>query len=263
MLVIKVGGGADINLSGIAHDLAQIHSPCIVVHGANSLRNTVAHRMGIELKVLTSVSGYSSVFTDDNAMDLLMMAYAGLRNKRIVELLRRSGVDAIGLTGLDGGLIRARRKKGIKAVVNGRRRIYRDYSGKPVAVRTELLLQLIRTGFVPVLTVPIADENGCAVSTDNDEIVALLSESLPVSDVIQLIEAPGFLANEMDPDSLVPALSFQALHEQEQRATGRFQRKLRTLKRISDSNRARITIADGRREHPVLDALSGMGTVIQ
>ena len=59
----------------------------IIVHGANAFRDRLAKDLGIEKKIVKSVSGYESVFSDKNAIDIMMMSYAGLRNKRIVELL--------------------------------------------------------------------------------------------------------------------------------------------------------------------------------
>ena len=96
MYIVKIGGGASINLEGIVEGLASLDAPFVVVHGANALRDEVAARLGIETRVLTSASGYSSVYSDRDAIDLILMAYAGLRNKRIVALCQRHGINAVG-----------------------------------------------------------------------------------------------------------------------------------------------------------------------
>ena len=119
MYIIKVGGGSDINLEGVVNDLATLDQPFVVVLGANALRDSLAIRLGQEKVELTSVSGYSSVFSDAAAIDLIMMAYSGLSNRRFVELCQRSGVNAVGLTGLDGRLIQGRRTRGIKVREGG------------------------------------------------------------------------------------------------------------------------------------------------
>ena len=85
MIIIKIGGGAGINLQGIVGDLAQLREKFIIVHGANALRDKLAEDLGRPKKVVTSVSGYSSVYSDENLIDQMMMAYAGARNKRIVD----------------------------------------------------------------------------------------------------------------------------------------------------------------------------------
>ena len=102
MIIVKIGGGKNINVEGIVRELAEIDERLIIVHGANYYRDTLAERLGQPKKVVTSVSGYSSVFSDQEAIDVLIMAYAGLRNKRIVELCQRNGINAVGLSGVDG-----------------------------------------------------------------------------------------------------------------------------------------------------------------
>src|SRR5688572_4097358 len=101
-LIVKIGGGAAVDLAAIAADLAAFDGPVIVVHGANALRASLAQSLGKKVTVLTSVSGYSSVQSDDDAIELLMLAYSGLQNKRLVEQLQLAGRNAVGLTGLDG-----------------------------------------------------------------------------------------------------------------------------------------------------------------
>ena len=102
MHIIKVGGGAGINLKGIVRDLATLDGPVLVVLGANAVRDDIAERLGRPKKTLTSVSGYESVFSDEQAMDAIMMAYPGLRRSRFVELCQQNGVNALGLSGVDG-----------------------------------------------------------------------------------------------------------------------------------------------------------------
>ena len=89
MRIIKVGGGASINLEGVVKDLAELAEPAVVVHGANALRDELAAKLGTPKQVVTSVSGYSSVLSDEAAIDAILMSYAGLRNKRLVELCQR------------------------------------------------------------------------------------------------------------------------------------------------------------------------------
>jgi acetylglutamate/LysW-gamma-L-alpha-aminoadipate kinase len=112
VIIIKIGGGKDINLPAIARDLSLLDDDMIIVHGANALRDELASRLNTSIKTVTSVSGYSSVFSDQEVIDLQILAYAGLRNKRLVELLQQAGKNAIGLSGLDGAVIRGKRNQG-------------------------------------------------------------------------------------------------------------------------------------------------------
>ena len=262
MLLIKIGGGDTINLDGIARDLSTIEGPKVVVHGANALRDRLAERLGVEKRTLTSVSGYTSVYSDRELIDVMLMAYAGLRNKRIVESLQGHGVNAVGLTGLDGAMVRGMRNKGIRVREGGRTLIKRDFSGKPVAVNRKLLGLLLDNEFTPVLTVPIIDERNAAVNSENDDIVTVLAAALAPELVVQLIEAPGFLEDENDPASVVASISRAGLATLEREATGRMKRKLLAIRRLVESGSAKVVIGDGRSETPVADVRAGKGTVI-
>ena len=263
MLLVKIGGGESINLAGIANDLADVDDSVCIVHGANALRDELARRLEVEKRVLTSVSGYTSVYTDEHLMDVMLMAYSGLRNKRLVELLQRNGVNAVGLTGLDGALVRGTRNRGIRVRQGGKTLIKRDFSGKPASVNRQLLRLLLDGGFTPVVTVPVIDENNFAINSENDDVVAVLNTVLKADVVVQLIEAPGIMEDPDDPGSLIRRIPRGELADREKRVNGRMKRKLLALRRITEQSSTRVVVADGRREKPLADALAGMGTVIQ
>ncbi len=262
MLLLKIGSGESINLSGIARDLATIEEKAVVVHGANGLRDQLGGKLGWEKKVVTSLAGVESVYSDSITLDLIIMAYAGLRNKRIVETFLQNGIKAIGLSGIDGALITGRRNRGIKVKENNRIRILRDLSGKPVGVNIELLSLLLGKGYTPVITVPILDEKNTAINSDNDDIIYLLHTNFPSATVIFLIEAPGLLLRKEDPNSLIPYLSLKDLEDLERKSEGRIRRKLIAIRKIVSKGGMAI-VADGRKENPVLEALIGKGTVIK
>jgi acetylglutamate/LysW-gamma-L-alpha-aminoadipate kinase len=205
----REGGGAERESRGIAFDLAELGEPAVVVHGANAARDELAARVGAPKRTVISESGVESVFTDAEALEILTMAYAGLVNKRFVSLCQRNGVNAIGLTGLDGALIRGRRNRGIRVAENGRRRLLHDDSGKPVSANAGLFGLLLGSGYTPVVTVPILDEEGRAINTENDEVTALLQRTLGAEVVVQLIEAPGLLSDPARPESLLSTLGRQ------------------------------------------------------
>lgn len=263
MIIVKIGGGEGNNIRGIVADLAELQEEYIIVHGANETRDKIADGLGKPKKVITSVSGYSSVFSDKTALDILMMAYAGLKNKRIVELCHQYGINAIGLSGLDGKVIQGRRNNGIRVRENGKLRIVRDFSGKPKMANKELLELLLKNGYVPVLSIPIIDENNFAINSENDDIVNLLQNTFQAETVIQLIEAPGFLDNIEDPTSLVKRISIDELKMREEQVEGRMKRKMLALRKLFENGAHSMIISDGRVEHPVRDALNGEGTIIR
>jgi acetylglutamate/LysW-gamma-L-alpha-aminoadipate kinase len=263
MILVKVGGGASVNLEGIALDLAGLGEPAVVVHGANAVRDRLAARLGAPSRTVVSESGVESVFTDAEALDVLTMAYAGLVNKHFVALCQRNGVNAIGLTGLDGALIRGRRNRGIRVRENGRRRLLHDDSGKPVSANVGLLRLLLDAGYTPLLTVPILDEEGRAINTENDEVVALLQRTLRAEVVVQLIEAQGLLDDPARPESLLATLGRAEIEAREAESSGRFRRKLMAFRKMMDAGCRRIVVGDGRLPHPLRSALSLAGTVIE
>lgn len=262
MIIVKIGGGSGINIEGVIGDLAGIGEKFIIVHGANAIRDRLANDLGREKRVITSAKGYTSVYSDEGLVDLMMMAYAGLRNKRIVELCHQKGINAVGLSGLDGKAVRGRRNKGIRVEEGGKKKILRDFSGKPEEINQSFLEMLLDAGYVPVLTVPIIDENNVAINTENDDVVRVLQESMRADTVINLIEAPGFLEDKDDEASVISRISPEELEGREGQVEGRMKRKMLAVRKLFEQGATRVIIADGRTEHPVSDALAGKGTVI-
>jgi acetylglutamate/LysW-gamma-L-alpha-aminoadipate kinase len=262
MIIVKIGGGRDINIQGIIADLAALTEKFIIVHGANALRDKLAEDLGQPKQVITSVKGYASVYSDEKLLDVMMMAYAGLRNKRIVELCHQHGINAVGLSGIDGKVIQGKRNRGIRVMQNGKKRIVRDYSGKPEMVNEGFLQMLLEKNYVPVLTVPIIDEHNVAINTENDDVVRVLQKFLRADTILNLIEAPGFLEDKNDEDSVIRKISPAELEAREQQVEGRMRRKMLSLRRLFEHGATRVIISDGRSEHPVADALAGEGTII-
>ncbi len=263
MIVIKIGGGEKINVKGIISELKLLNDKLIIVHGANFLRNELAKKLNTEIKTITSVKGFSSVLSDDSLIDLQLIAYAGLKNKRIVELCQQHGINAIGLTGLDGNLIKGKQNKGIRVRENGKLKIVRDNSGKPFEINKELLTLLLDNGYTPVITVPIISEDGKALNSENDDIVSLLSNSLQVNKVIQFIEAKGLLENPSDENSVIPNLNKAELLQKVETSKGRIKRKLYAIQKLFENPNMEIIISDGRLDNPISEILNNGGTIIK
>jgi acetylglutamate/LysW-gamma-L-alpha-aminoadipate kinase len=81
--------------------------------------------------------------------------------------------------------------------------------------------------------------------------------------VINLIEAPGFLANKDDESSLIATIPVSLLQAREEQATGRMKRKMLAIRKLFEHGASKVIIADGRRQRPVADALAGKGTLIE
>ena len=186
-----------------------------------------------------------------------------LRNKRIVEMCQQAGINAVGLSGIDGKVVQGKRNNGIRIKENGKLKIVRDFSGKPKSINTELLNLLLENGYTPVLSVPIIDENNFAINSENDDIVSVLKEAMNADKVIQLIEAPGFLDDPKDPNSVVKHISKDELERRERQVDGRMKRKVLALRKLFANGTGEVYIGDGRTENPISDILNGKGTIIK
>ncbi|MEM4397517.1 MAG: acetylglutamate kinase [Candidatus Woesearchaeota archaeon] len=271
MIIIKIGGGKDINIKGIANDLKNFleknpNEKIIVVHGANYFRDELAKKLNIEKKVLKSIKGFESVYSDEEAIDLILMSYSGLRNKRIVETFLQNNINAIGLSGIDGSLIIGQRNQGIRINENGKIKIIRDYSGKPKSVNVDLINLLLNNNYLPIISIPILDENNYAINTENDDVISLLNEKLNADLIISFIEASGFLEDRNNPDSLIKKVCYNDLEIMEQKVEGRMKRKIYAIKKLFESDsinsKLKVILADGRVENPLINALNENGTII-
>lgn len=158
MIVVKVGGSEGINYEAVAKDAAQLWKAgqrLIIVHGGSSETNKIAEALGHPPQFLTHPGGMTSRLTDRKTLEIFEMVYCGLVNKRMVELLQREGVNAVGLSGLDGRIFEGKRKDAVKYLENGKIKIHRgDYTGSVEKVNTALLTLLLEAGYLPVLTPP-------------------------------------------------------------------------------------------------------------
>src|SRR5260370_29500905 len=101
MLLIKIGGGQQINLDFIAQDIATHLADgeqIVLIHGASTTRDEIAQKLNIPTKTITSPSGITSVYTDAQAIDVFLMVYCGLVNKKIVNTLQKHNINALGLS---------------------------------------------------------------------------------------------------------------------------------------------------------------------
>lgn len=265
MILIKIGGGSTINYRGILEDLVGIEERVIIVHGANYQRDKLLSELNKEKRVVTSISGYSSVYTDSTIIDSMLMSYSGLANKNIVRQCQELGINAVGLSGIDGAIVTGQRNKGIKVKENGKKKVLRDLSGKPQELNTHLLDLLLDNGYVPVLTMPILDEKYNIINSENDDLVSLLCQNYDIQTVYQFIEEIGLLADRGDPNSLIRDMNMLQLRNMEERVENRMKRKLHAISSIFENSKymgIKVVIADGRISNAITQALV-LGTSIK
>ncbi|MCG3206773.1 MAG: [LysW]-aminoadipate kinase [Anaerolineae bacterium] len=266
MIVLKIGGSEGINYDLIADDIAALikaGQPLIVVHGGSSLTNKVAEQLGHPPQFVTSVSGFTSRRTDRRTLEIFEMVYCGQMNKGLVEKLQMRGVNAVGLSGIDGRIWEGPRKDAIKIIQNGRRLVLRDdYTGKVEKVNTDLLQTLLNAGALPVLTPPAISYEGEAINVDGDRAAAATAAAFQAEALVILSNVPGLLEKFPDESSLIRHIPAAKIDQFMSVAEDRMKKKVMGAQEALAQGIGRIVFADGRVAGPVSRALAGEGTVI-
>ncbi|HEX2863258.1 MAG TPA: [LysW]-aminoadipate kinase [Deinococcales bacterium] len=266
MIVVKVGGSSGIPYENVVRDVAAMvkdRGKVIVVHGGSSETNRVAEALGHPPRFVTSPSGFTSRFTDRETLEIFEMVYCGKMNKMLVELFQQHGVNAVGLSGLDGRIFEGRRKDTVRAVENGKVRLLRgDHTGTVETVNVNLLATLLDAGYLPVLTPPAISTEGVAINVDGDRAAAMLAVAFRAEALLLLSNVPGLLARFPDEASLVPALSASRVLDGLDVAEGRMKKKVLGAAEAVQGGVRRVVLGDARLENPVTAALAGRGTVI-
>ena len=268
MIVVKVGGGKEINLDAVTTDLAELHKAgeqIVLVHGGNYETNVLSEKLGHPPKFVTSISGYESRYTDRQTLEIFEMVYCGKINKSIVEMLQQKGVNAIGLSGIDGRLLEGTRKDAIKIIdAEGRRRVLRDdFTGKVERVNLDLLNLLLGAGYLLAITPPAISYAGEAINVDGDRAAAVVAAALKAQQLIILSNVPGLLRDVQDESSLITSVKKEAIEATMAFAQGRFKKKVMGATEALQEGVGQVIFADARIERPISAALAGKGTVIQ
>src|SRR6185437_3812923 len=190
-LVIKIGGAAGVATESILDEIAQyVRVPgadrrIVLVHGGSDLTNELARDLGHEVRTLTSPGGMTSRYTDRATLRIYAMAVAGQINTELVAQLQARGINALGLAGVDGRLLLARRKSATRALTSdGRVQIVRDdYTGQIEQVNTRLLETLLDAGYLPVIAPLALSHEGERLNVDGDRAAAALAGALGASEL--------------------------------------------------------------------------------
>jgi [amino group carrier protein]-L-2-aminoadipate 6-kinase len=267
MIVVKVGGSEGIDLDAVCRDIASLvqeGQQLVLVHGGSHRTNVVAEALGHPPEFVTSVSGFTSRRTDRETLRIFEMVYCGEVNKGIVERLQAAGVNAVGLSGLDGRLLEGRRKDAIRIVRNGRRMMLRDdYTGTVETVNVGLLRLLLDNGYLPVVTPPAISTESEAINVDGDRAAAQIAQALDAEALIILSNVPGLLRDVDDESSLITRIEAARADEFMQHAEGRMRIKVLGAIEAIEAGVGKVIMGDARIEAPVRAALAGQGTVIE
>lgn len=263
-LVVKIGGGAGITTMDIVREIAQCVADgqhLVVVHGASDLTNELSERLGHPARVITSPGGMVSRYTDDETLRIYAMAVAGQINTELVASLQQQGVNALGLAGVDGRLLLARRKSVVRSVTpDGRVQILRDdYTGQIEHVNDVLLSQLLNAGYTPVIAPLALGHEGERLNVDGDRAAAAVAAALHADVLIIMTNVPGLLSNPEDKTTLIRTIPGECLSDYMEYAVGRMRKKLLGAAEALQGGVARICIGSTS----LLEVLHGSGTTIE
>lgn len=262
--IIKIGGGENIGMVNILDDVADLvlqGHRFVIVHGASHRIGRLSERLGRPPAYFTSPSGMRSRYTDRATLEILLMAFSAV-NKEIVAHLRLKTIRAVGLSGMDGGMVTGLRKQALRASQDGRIKIIRDdHSARIAAVDPGLIKCLVESGFVPVISPPALDPVDGPVNVDADRLAAAIAAALLPSRLLLLTDVPGLLRDKTDPASLVPRVAEGDVETALQLAEGRMKLKVLAAHEAAQRGVSHVAIADSRKPRPILSAIAEPGTV--
>ena len=213
IFVVKLSGKVTENqdqLNSLAEEITlcnQVGIRVAVVHGGGKQLSAIAERLGIAQRI---VNGRR--VTDAETLEVAKMVFAGQINTDILSALRRAGAMTVGLSGLDGNIINARRRD-IQRVLNQEtgqvEMIDFGHVGDIVDINVSLIQLLLDNGYIPVLSSLGADEQGNVYNINADTIAAEIAVHLRAEKLILLTDVDGILIDRNDPQSRISRLAVE------------------------------------------------------
>ena len=197
ILVIKYGGNAMTNdelKDAVMNDivlLSLVGIKVVLVHGGGPEINDMLKRLGIESRFVNGLR-----YTDDATIDVVKMVLSGKVNKELVQLLAQHKGNAVGLCGIDGGMLIAEKKKTDDGQDLG-------WVGEITKVNTKPILDALDNGNVPVIATVATDENGNTYNINADTAAAQIAAELGAENLILMTDIAGLLRDKDDPSTLI------------------------------------------------------------
>lgn len=214
VFVVKIGGEAcnPRHLPELAAQLSLIHHigiKLVLVHGGGPQLDDLLEKLGIERRVIGGRR-----ITDAATLEAAKMVYAGAINTDIVAALRAQGVKAVGLTGLDAGMILADKREPVEMEVSGDKRLV-DFGevGDVRSVDPGILRLIIGQNMLPIMSSFAGDENGRIFNVNADTIAARVAQAVDAHKLILVTNVAGIQRQPGDPTSLVSYIDVAGLEE--------------------------------------------------
>jgi len=209
--VVKAGGGvfgdAD-DTRVLIEQIAILHYfgvRVVMVHGGGPQTTEISEALGIPARM---VEGRR--VTDQKAIDVAAMVLNGLINTRVLGFCRDLNIDAVGISGVDAGLVRAHRRPPVKVGTSGELVDY-GFVGDIDGIDTTVIRKLLDNGLMPVVSPLSADETGVLLNINADTVAAAIGAALGAEKLILCTGAPGILERVEDPTSLISYTDLRGL----------------------------------------------------
>ena len=257
IVVVKYGGNAMIN-----EDLKQQVMEDIALLWLIGVKVVLVHGGGPEISDVMKKFGKEAVFvdglrvTDKETVDIVQMVLAGKVNKSLVTLLQKKGGHAVGLSGMDGGLIEAKMKD---------ERL--GYVGQITKIRPQPINDLLEKNYIPVISTVASDRDGHSYNINGDTAAAYIAGALGADRLIMMTDIAGILRDKDDPDTLIPEITIseaKKLYEEGVISGGMIPKVDCCIEAIHKGVK-NVTIMDGRVPHSILMEIltdEGAGTMV-
>jgi acetylglutamate/LysW-gamma-L-alpha-aminoadipate kinase len=252
MIVLKIGGSIVDGLHSSTFEDIKIISErnkLILVHGGGKEVTNIANKLGKEQKFIVSPGGVKSRYTDKETAEIYTMVMSGKINKAIVGMLLRTGIKAAGISGIDGGILNAERKKKLVIINEKGRKMVIDggYTGRINSVDPSLANILIGNGYVPVIS-PIALSNEFDfLNVDGDRAAAYIAGGVKAHSVIFITNVNGLILD----DKLVTNMTYEQAKTVISRIGFGMQKKVLACTEALEMGVKEAIIASGQIENPI------------
>ena len=257
IVVVKYGGNAMVSeelREQVMEDIVLlwlVGVRVVLVHGGGPEINDMMNRLGKKPEFVDGLR-----VTDQETVDIVQMVLAGKVNKTLVKLLEVKGGKAMGISGMDGGLIEARMK-----------RAELGYVGSITGVNIEPVMDLLEKGYIPVISTLGCDKEGNTYNINGDTAAAYIAGALGAERLIMMTDIAGVLRDKNDPNTLIPELTIGEavkLFEEKVIAGGMIPKVECCIDAIHRGVE-RVIIMDGRVPHSILMEIltdEGAGTMV-
>jgi acetylglutamate kinase len=212
VFVIKAGGAVfndEVSMRGLIEQVAILHQvgiKTVLVHGGGPQLDQLQATLGIETQM---VNGRR--VTDQKSIDVTSMVLNGLINTRILAICRALDIEAIGLSGVDSGLVRAHRRGPVPLSPGSQESIDYGFVGDIDSVNVAVIEKLLDIGLMPVVSPLSADAGGTLLNINADTVAAAIGGALSAEKLVLCTGAPGILEDAADPSSIISYTDIEGL----------------------------------------------------